>query len=181
MAVRLRLQRHGRKSRPYYYIVAADSRSPRDGRFIERIGSYDPTTQPATIFLDVNAAVRWLQNGAQPSDTVRAILSYKGALHKNHLLNGVRKGAFDLEEAERRFAKWLAEKDANISGHADSIRKAKDAAKAEALAAERAVNEKRAAEAAKVAEAAAVAEVEVEESAAEEAAPAAEAEGEAEA
>ncbi len=165
MPVRLRLQRHGRKSRPFYYVVAADSRSPRDGKFIERIGSYDPTSQPATILLDVNAAVRWLQNGAEPTDTVRAILGYKGALYKNHLLNGVRKGAFDQAEAERRFTLWIAEKESKVTGHSDSIRKAKDAARADALAAERAVNEKRAQEAAAAAAAAEAAVV------AEEAAP----------
>lgn len=158
MPVRLRLQRHGRKSRPFYYVVAADSRSPRDGKFIERIGSYDPTSQPATILLDVNSAVRWLQNGAEPTDTVRAILGYKGALYKNHLLNGVRKGAFDQAEAERRFTLWIAEKESKVTGHSDSIRKAKDSARADALAAERAVNEKRAQEAAAAAAAAAAAE-----------------------
>jgi small subunit ribosomal protein S16 len=161
MPVRLRLQRHGRKSRPFYYVVAADSRSPRDGKFIERIGSYDPTSQPATILLDVNAAVRWLQNGAEPTDTARAILGYKGALYKNHLLNGVRKGAFDQAEAERRFTLWMAEKESKVTGHSDNIRKAKDAARADALAAERAVNEKRAQEAAALIAAAEVVEEEV--------------------
>ncbi|MCD6331658.1 MAG: 30S ribosomal protein S16, partial [Bacteroidales bacterium] len=88
MAVRLRLARHGRKSRPYYYIVAADSRAPRDGKFIERIGSYNPTTDPATIDLDFDKALSWLQKGAQPSDTVRSLLQQRGVLYKNHLLKG---------------------------------------------------------------------------------------------
>jgi small subunit ribosomal protein S16 len=194
MAVRLRLQRHGRKQRPYYYVVAADARAPRDGRFIERLGSYDPTTQPATIELNVDAAVKWLQVGAEPTDTVRAILSYRGAMYKNHLLTGVRKGAFDLEEAERRFQNWMSDKDAKISGHSDSIKAARQAERDKALDAERAVNEKRrqeteavaaaiaaeeaaaAAEVANAAAAAAAAKAEAEAPAAEVEAPAAEVE-----
>jgi small subunit ribosomal protein S16 len=194
MAVRLRLQRHGRKQRPYYYVVAADARAPRDGRFIERLGSYDPTTQPATIELNVDASVKWLQVGAEPTDTVRAILSYRGAMYKNHLVTGVRKGAFDMEEAERRFQAWMDEKNAKISGHSDSIKAARQAERDKALDAERAVNEKRrqeveavaaaiaAEEAAKAAEiaqaeaAAAAAKAEAEAPAAEVEAPAAEAE-----
>ena len=110
MSVKLRLQRFGRKKRPYYHVVAADGRAPRDGRFIERIGSYDPTTNPATIELNVDKAVAWLQKGAQPTDTVRALLSYKGAMHKNHLLNGVRKGALTEEQVEEKFNAWLESK-----------------------------------------------------------------------
>jgi small subunit ribosomal protein S16 len=143
MAVRLRLQRHGRKQRPYYYVVAADARAPRDGRFIERIGSYNPTTQPATIDVNVDAAVKWLQNGAEPTETVRAILSYTGALYKNHLMTGVRKGAFDLAEAETRFQAWASTKENKISGHSNSIQAEKEAQKKLALDAEKAVNEKR--------------------------------------
>ena len=93
MPVRIRLARHGRKSRPYYYIVVADSRSPRDGKFIERIGSYNPVTNPATIDLDFDKALDWLQKGAQPSDTTKAILKLKGVMYKNHLIKGVAKGA----------------------------------------------------------------------------------------
>ena len=92
MPVKIRLQRHGKKGKPYFWIIAADSRSKRDGKFLEKIGHYNPTTNPAQIELDVDSAVKWLQNGAQPTDTARAILSYKGALMKNHLAGGVRKG-----------------------------------------------------------------------------------------
>lgn len=107
MAVKLRLQRHGRGKRPFYHIVAADSRSPRDGKFIERIGDYNPLTKPATIHLDVDKAVKWLQNGAEYTDTVHAILKYKGVLFKKHLLRGVAKGAFSVEVAEQKFQAWL--------------------------------------------------------------------------
>jgi small subunit ribosomal protein S16 len=110
MSVKLRLQRFGRKKRPYYHVVAADGRAPRDGKFIERIGSYDPTTNPATIELNLDKAVDWLQKGAQPTDTVRALLSYKGAMHKNHLLNGVRKGALTEDQVEEKFNAWLESK-----------------------------------------------------------------------
>jgi small subunit ribosomal protein S16 len=107
MAVKLRLQRHGRGKRPFYHIVAADSRSPRDGKFIERIGDYNPLTKPATIHLDVDKAVKWLQNGAEYTDTVHAILKYKGVMFKKHLLRGVAKGAFTAEVAEQKFQAWL--------------------------------------------------------------------------
>ena len=107
MSVRLRLQRHGRKGHPIFTIVAADSRSRRDGRFIERIGQYNPNTNPATIDLDFDAALRWMNNGAQPSETVRAILSYKGVLMRKHLDEGVRKGALTDEQAQERFDQWL--------------------------------------------------------------------------
>jgi small subunit ribosomal protein S16 len=107
MAVKLRLQRHGRGKRPFYHIVAADSRSPRDGKFIERIGDYNPLTKPATINLDVDKAVKWLQNGAEYTDTVHAILKYKGVMFKKHLLRGVAKGAFTAEVAEQKFQAWL--------------------------------------------------------------------------
>ena len=114
MPVRIRLQRHGRKGRPIFSIVAADSRSPRDGRFIEKIGQYNPNTNPATIDLNFNSALEWMQKGAQPSDTCRAILSYKGVLLKKHLLDGVRKGALTEEQVEERFDKWLEEKSQKI-------------------------------------------------------------------
>ncbi len=110
MAVRIRLQRHGRKGRPFYKIVAADSRAKRDGKFIEALGSYNPTTVPATIELNVDRSVYWLQTGAQPTDTVRAILQFKGALYKKHLLRGVDKGALTVEEAEAKFEEWIANK-----------------------------------------------------------------------
>ena len=115
MAVKLRLARHGRKNKPYYHIIAADSRTPRDGKYIERIGSYNPVTNPATIVLDFDKALEWMMKGAQPTDTVKRILSYKGVLMKKHLLEGVKKGAFSEIEAEKRFEAWLDEKENKIS------------------------------------------------------------------
>ena len=110
MPVKIRLQRHGKKGKPFYWIVAADSRAKRDGRFLEKLGTYNPNTNPATIELDVDGSVKWMQNGAQPTDTARAILSYKGAMLKKHLLEGVKKGAFTEEDAEKKFQAWLDEK-----------------------------------------------------------------------
>ncbi|MDD2512915.1 MAG: 30S ribosomal protein S16 [Proteiniphilum sp.] len=110
MATKLRLQRRGRKNHPFYQIIVADSRAPRDGKYIERIGSYNPNTHPATITLDFDRALYWLQTGAQPSDTVRNILSDEGVLMKKHLLGGVAKGAFDEAEAEKRFESWKSNK-----------------------------------------------------------------------
>jgi small subunit ribosomal protein S16 len=110
MAVRIRLQRHGKKGKPFYKIVAADSRSKRDGKFIEALGFYNPTTVPSTIDLDVDRAVYWLQNGAEPTDTVRSILQFKGALYKKHLLRGVSKNSLTLEEAEEKFNAWIENK-----------------------------------------------------------------------
>ena len=163
MPVKIRLQRHGKKGKPYYWIVAADARSKRDGKYLEKLGTYNPNTNPATIELDVDGAVTWLQNGAQPTDTARAILSYKGALLKNHFAGGVRKGALTEEQAEAKFNAWLEEKGAKVGAKADSLAKAEAEAKAKALEAEKAVNEARIA--------AAVAEEEVAEEAIEEAAP----------
>lgn len=148
MPVKIRLQRHGKKGKPYFWIIAADSRSKRDGKFLEKIGSYNPTTNPAQIELDVDSAVKWLQNGAQPTDTARAILSYKGALMKNHLAGGVRKGALTEEQAEAKFNEWLESKKGSIDHKKASLSEAKEKAKAEKLAAEKAVSEKRAADAA---------------------------------
>jgi small subunit ribosomal protein S16 len=143
MPVKIRLQRHGKKGKPYYWIVAADARSKRDGRYLDKIGAYNPNTNPATIELDVDGAVKWLQNGAQPTDTARAILSYKGAMLKNHLAGGVKKGAFTEEEAEKKFQAWLDEKAAKVDAKKDGLAKAEADAKAKALAAEKAVNEAR--------------------------------------
>ncbi len=123
MATKLRLQRHGRKRRPFYYIVVADARSPRDGSFIERIGTYDPVHVPAQIDLDVDKSIEWLNKGAQPTKTVRAIMKYKGAMYKKHLLRGVSKGAFAQDEAERLFREWQVDHESKIS---DAGRKAKD-------------------------------------------------------
>lgn len=115
MPVRIRLQRKGRKKRPYYHIVIADSRTKRDGKYIERLGFYDPLTKPATIDIDRDKALEWLLKGAQPSDTVRAILRYKGVLYKKHLLGGVDKGAFSAEEADKRYEAWINEKDSKVA------------------------------------------------------------------
>ncbi len=121
MPVKIRLTRRGRKRYAYYHIVVADSRAPRDGRNIERIGSYNPNTNPATIDLNFDKALQWLANGAQPTDTARAILSYKGVLMKKHLLEGVKKGAFDEAEADRRFNKWMEEKEAKVNSKKESL------------------------------------------------------------
>ena len=143
MPVKIRLQRHGKKGKPFYWIVAADARAKRDGKFLEKLGTYNPNVNPAIIDLNVDGAVQWLQNGAQPTDTARAILSYKGALLKNHLAGGVQKGALTEEQAEAKFNAWLEEKAAKIQAKADGLTEAKAKAKAEALAAEKAVNEAR--------------------------------------
>lgn len=111
MAVKIRLQRHGRKRYAFYHIVVADSRAPRDGRFIERIGSYNPNTNPATIDLNFEKALQWLSNGAQPTDTCKTILSVKGVLMKKHLLEGVKKGAFTVDVAESKFNAWVESKE----------------------------------------------------------------------
>jgi len=143
MSVKIRLQRHGKKGKPFYWIVAADARAKRDGRFLEKLGTYNPNVNPAIIDLDVDGAVKWLQNGAQPTDTARAILSYKGALLKNHLAGGVRKGALTEEQAEAKFTAWLEEKAGKVTAKADGLAKADADAKAKALEAEKAVNEAR--------------------------------------
>ena len=144
MPVRIRLQRHGKKGKPFYWIVAADGRAKRDGRFLEKIGTYNPNTNPASIDLSVEDAVRWLENGAQPSETARRILSYKGVLMKHHLNVGVRKGAFTEEEAEKRFQAWLTEKEQKTSQKAEGLEKVKAEERAKALEAEKEANEKRA-------------------------------------
>lgn len=137
MATKIRLQRHGRKGKAFFHIVIADSRSPRDGRFIEKIGTYNPVTNPATIDLDLDRAVHWLQVGAEPTNTAKNILSYKGALMKKHLLGGVAKGAFNEEEAEKRFEAWLEERANAVQAKKDGLAKAKEDAKAAALEAEK--------------------------------------------
>lgn len=111
----MRLQRHGKKGNPFYHIVIADGRAPRDGKFIEKIGTYNPITKPADITINVDKAVKWLNNGAQPSDTVKAILSYKGVLYRNHLLKGIAKGALTQEQADVKFNEWVAAKEAKIN------------------------------------------------------------------
>ncbi len=136
MATKIRLQRHGKKGKPFYHVVVADSRAPRDGKFIERLGSYNPNTNPATIVLDFDRALYWLNVGAQPTDTTRSILSYKGVLYKKHLEGGVKKGAFDEAKAEELFAKWVEDKEAKIEGKKSGLAQSKDEAKKVALEAE---------------------------------------------
>ena len=143
MPVRIRLQRHGKKGSPFYWIVAADSRAKRDGRYLEKIGTYNPNTNPATVNLNVDKAVEWLENGAQPSDTARTLLSYRGAMMKHHLNGGVSKGAFSQEEADKRFAAWLEEKQAKIQAKIDGLDKDKAKDLSDRLEAEKAVNQKR--------------------------------------
>ncbi|MEO2053331.1 MAG: 30S ribosomal protein S16 [Allomuricauda sp.] len=152
MPVRIRLQRHGKKGKPFYWVVAADSRSKRDGKFLEKLGTYNPNTNPASIDLDVDSSVKWLQNGAQPTDTARAILSYKGVLLKHHLLGGVAKGALTEEQVEEKFNAWLEEKANAIQAKKDGLSKAEAEARAKALEAEKEANEKRIAAAAPVEE-----------------------------
>jgi len=178
MSVKIRLQRHGKKGKPFYWVVAADARSKRDGKFLEKIGTYNPNTNPATIDLNIEKAATWLFNGAQPTDTARAILSYTGALLKHHLDGGVRKGALTQEQADAKLATWLDEKAGKVDAKKSGLSKAEADAKAKAFKAEQEANAKRIAaqaEAAKVEEVAeeaeeAVAEVteEVVEAAAEE-------------
>lgn len=143
MSVKIRLQRHGKKGKPFFHIVVADARAPRDGKLIEKIGTYNPVTNPATIDLDVDAAVRWLNNGAQPTDTARALLSYKGAMYKKHLLGGVAKGAFDEAEAEKKFAAWLEEKSNQVEGKKSNLSQSKADLRKAALEAEGKVNQAR--------------------------------------
>ncbi len=149
MAVRIRLARKGRKRTAYYHVVVADSRSPRDGRYIEKIGIYNPITNPATIELDFDKALGWLQNGAIPSETCRAILSVKGVLIKKHLLEGVKKGAFDEAEATKRFEAWMKQNEEKIEARKSGLEKSQDDAIDKRLAAEKKINEARAARLAK--------------------------------
>ena len=145
MAVKIRLARHGKKGYAFYHIVAADSRAPRDGKFIEKLGTYNPNTNPATIDLKFDRALDWLLKGAQPTDTCRAILSYKGVLYKKHLLGGVAKGAFSEAEAEARFNKWADEKQGKIDAKSNKLASDANAAKKAQLAAETKIKEDRAA------------------------------------
>ena len=149
MAVKIRLARKGRKKLAFYHIVVADSRSPRDGRYIEKIGSYNPVTNPATIELDFDKALGWLQNGALPTDTCRAILSYKGVLLKKHLLEGVKKGAFDEAEADRRFEEWMKQNEAKIEAKKSGLEKSHEDELGKRLTEEQRINEARAAKLAK--------------------------------
>ena len=144
MATRIRLARHGRRKNAFYHIVVADTRSPRNGRFIEKLGTYNPNTNPATIDINFDGAVEWLLKGAQPSDTARAILSYKGVMMKKHLMAGVAKGAFNEEEAEKRFTAWMENKEGQVADKKSELEKAAIAAEKAALAAEKAKSDERA-------------------------------------
>ena len=145
MAVKIRLARHGKKAAPFYHIVAADSRAPRDGKFIEKLGTYNPITNPATIDLNFEQALGWLLKGAQPTDTCRAILSYKGVLYKKHLLGGVAKGAFSESDAEAKFNKWMNEKAGKIEAKTNKLASDAKSAEKARLAAESKIKEERAA------------------------------------
>lgn len=127
MPVKIRLQRKGRKKRPFYHIVAADARAPRDGRYIDHLGTYNPMTKPATIDLDLDKTFTWLQNGAQPTDTARAIMKYKGVYYKKHLQRGVSKGALTQEKADELLASWLKEKESKIQEQVEITKKEREA------------------------------------------------------
>jgi len=143
MPVKIRLQRHGRKGKPFYHIVVADSRAPRDGKFIEKIGIYNPLTNPATIELNLDLAVSWLKNGAQPTDTTHAILSYKGALYKRHLDVGVQKGSLSVEAADEKFKIWLDAKQQKVDGKKSSLLSVKDVGEKARLLVETQIKEDR--------------------------------------
>lgn len=143
MSVKIRLARRGRKKMAIYDVVVADARAPRDGRFIEKIGSYNPNTNPASININNERALKWLLNGAQPTDTVKAMLSYRGIMLKKHLQIGVLKGAIDQATADAKFEAWLADKDSKIAGKVDTITKAKTDARQKAQDAETAKNQAR--------------------------------------
>ena len=141
MSTKIRLQRQGRKKRAFFHIVVADSRAPRDGRFIEKIGTYNPITNPATINLNLESSVKWLMTGAEPTDTARAILSYKGAMYKKHLQVGVVKGSITQEQADAKFAAWMEEKDNRIQTKRDKLANDKNSKRSDALKAESAKRE----------------------------------------
>ena len=146
MATRIRLQRHGKKGKAFFHLVVADSRAKRDGKFIEKLGVYNPNTNPATIDINFDSTLNWVQQGAELSDTARAILSYKGVMYKNHLLKGVKKGALTEADVEKKFQSWLLDKEAKVLVKKDGLSKAQAMAKAEALRAEADVKEAKAKE-----------------------------------
>ena len=171
MAVKIRLQRHGKKGRPFYWIVAADSRAKRDGKYLQKLGVYDPNTNPARVEINIDEALKWLQNGAIPTNTARTLLSYRGVMLKHHLNKGVLKGALKQEKADEQFQAWLKEKESKINAKQDKISKEIDKSKAEKLKLEKESNEKRALDRENAAKAAAAKEeVPTEEAPAEEAA-----------
>ena len=131
MAVKIRLQRHGKKGKPFYWIVAADSRAKRDGKYLQKLGVYDPNTNPARVEINIDEALKWLQNGAIPTNTARTLLSYRGVMLKHHLNKGVLKGALKQEKADEQFQAWLKEKESKINAKQDKISKEIDKSKAE--------------------------------------------------
>jgi|SRR5690554_1166214 len=144
MPTKIRLQRRGKKKYAYFHIVIADSRAPRDGKFIEKIGTYNPNTNPATIELDFESALKWVKSGAQPTDTAKALLSYKGVLYKKHLDRGVLKGAFSQEEADSKFEKWLEEKESKINSKKEKLSAKENEELKKRLEAEKEANKKKA-------------------------------------
>jgi small subunit ribosomal protein S16 len=171
MPVKIRLQRHGKKGKPFYWIVAADARSKRDGRYLEKLGTYNPNTNPATVEVKLDNAVNWLEKGAQPTDTARTLLSYRGVMLKHHLNGGIRKGALSQEEADKKFAAWLEEKEAKIQAKKEGLSQSESELKAKRLADEKAVSDKRLADAAAAEAEAAAEEATAESTEAEEATP----------
>ena len=149
MPVRIRLQRHGKKGKPFYWLVAADSRAKRDGKYLEKIGNYNPNTNPASVEINVEKAIKWLENGAVPSDTARTLLSYRGVMLKYHLNGGVKKGALSQEEADKKLDLWLSEKDKKINSKIETITKKDSEDKKETLKKEKEVSDKRIEDAAK--------------------------------
>ncbi len=145
MPVKLRLQRHGKKNNAFFHIVVADGRAPRDGSFIDKLGTYNPSTNPATIDINFDKAVEWLEKGAQPTDTCRAILSYKGVLYKKHLLGGVKKGALTNEQADAKFQKWVSDKEGKINAKKEKLTSASKDAKTKQFEVEKAAKESKAA------------------------------------
>ena len=148
MPVKIRLQRHGKKGKPFYWIVAADARSKRDGRYLEKLGTYNPNTNPATVEVKLDNAVNWLEKGAQPTDTARTLLSYRGVMLKHHLNGGIRKGALSQEDANKKFGAWLEEKEAKIQAKKDGLTQSESELRVKRLADEKAVSDKRLADAA---------------------------------
>ena len=169
MAVKIRLQRHGKKGKPFYWIVAADARSKRDGKYLEKIGTYDPNQKPASIDLDFDSALSWLAKGAQPTSTAKSILSYTGVLLKRHLDVGVKKGAFTEEEAKKRFDKWMKEKSAKVEKKIEDVKAALESNKKEARDREEEYRKKKLEDAKSAAEAKAAEEAPADEAPAEEA------------
>ena len=169
MPVKIRLQRHGKKGKPFYWIVAADQRSKRDGKYLEKLGTYNPNFNPPLVELNIDATVKWIQFGAQPSDTAKSIISKEGALLKNHLLNGVKKGALTDEEADKKFEDWVNEKNKKSEDKLSQIQKELFEKKKKELALEKEASEKRKLAAIAAAEEAAADEAPADEAPAEEA------------